>query len=295
MNPALKELALSKKIEFSKKDLKNPDAVLANLKQGFEWSAAHSKAVLTFLALFIFIGGAWGIYSMVRQQTDEKLQENFYFAEKNYLELRKKFEDAQNPKVDETKKTKAKDKNAKVPPVVIKPSANPDVDYAEPIKKFRELAEASPSSKAGLLAALYLSDIYRQSDKLEQAVQALDPVTKNGKPAGLLGALAIKTKGNLQADLNKCPEAIETWQKLNQTSESLAFLTADVKLKMALCHEKMNQPDQAEAIYREIIDRVKNPSQQVNKTQTTANDQLISREAEKFLRLLKIKKDQRGS
>ncbi len=285
---------MSKKIEFSKKDLKNPDAVLANLKQGFEWSAAHSKAVLTFLVLFIFLGGAWGIYSMVRQQTDEKLQEKFYLAEKSYLELRKKLEDAQKPKVDETKK--AKDKApAKVPDVAVKPSANPDADYADPIKQFRDLTEASPSSKAGLLAALYLSDIYRQSNKLEQAAQALEPVTKDSKPSGLLGALVFKTKGNLQADLNKCPEAIETWQKLNQTSESLAFLTSDVKLKMALCHEKMNQPDQAEAIYKEIIDRVKNPSQQVNKTQTTANDQTVSREAEKFLRLLKIKKEQRGS
>lgn len=285
---------MSKKIEFSKSELKNPDAVLANLKQGFEWSASHSKAVLTFLALFVFVGGGWAIYSLVRQQTEEKLQESFYFAEKDYLDLRKKLEDAQTPKGDE--KDKAKDKKAKTtPPVVIKPSANPDVDYAGPIKKFRDLTEASPSSKAGLLSALYLSDIYRQSNKLEQALQALEKVTQGGKVNGLLGALALKTKGNLQADLNQCPQAIETWQKLNHAPDSLSFLSSDVKLKIAFCYEKMNQDAQAESLYKEIIDSVKNPAQQVNKKTATSNDHILGREAEKYLRLLKIKKDQRGS
>lgn len=287
---------MSKKIEFTKQELKNPDAVLANLKQGFEWTASHSKAVLTFLAVFIFVGGAWAIYSMVRQQTEEKLQESFYLAEKKYLDLRKKLEDAQTPKIDEkAKAAQAKNKKAKEPEVVIKPSANPDADYADPIKEFRQLTEASPSSKAGVLAALYLSDIYRNSQKMEQAIAALEPVTRGNKVNGLLAALAVKTQGNLQADMNKCTEAVQTWQKLNQSSDSLSFLTADTKLKMALCYEKMDQAQQAELLYNELIDRVKNPSQQIKQTPISNMDQVASREAEKYLRLLKIKKDQRGS
>ncbi len=287
---------MDKKIEFTKAELKNPDKVLANLKTGFEWSAAHSKAVLTFLAIFIFIGGGWAVYSIVQQQTEDKLQESFYLAEKKYIDLRKKLEEAQAPKVNEKDKAAANaTKKNKPPEAVIKPSANPDVDYAGPIKELKELTAASPSSKAALMSALFLSEIYSNSSKLEEALQSLDPVTKGTKVNGLLSALAIKTKGNFQADLNQCAEAVQTWQRLNQNSDGLSFLTADVKLKMALCYEKMDQIPQAEIIYKELIDRVKNPGQQVGNSPNSSTDQIASREAEKFLRLLKLKKDQRGS
>jgi len=279
---------LSKKIEFTKEELKNPDQVLANLKQGFEWSAAHSKMVLTVLFGFIIIGGGWTAYSIVQDKKDGQRQEAFYLAEKKYLDARKKLEDAQKPKVDEKK-------NAKTPPTPIEPKAstNPEVDYAEAIQDLRKVTEANPTSKAGIMAALTLSEIYRHSEKLPEALKALELSTQ-GKATDLLSALAFKTKGNLQADLDQCANAVQTWQQLSHVG-SFAFLTSDVKLKMALCYEKMDQAPQAEVIYKELIDRMKNPGQQADKSDDSAADKLVGREAEKFLRLMKLKKDQRGS
>lgn len=288
---------MSKKIEFTKSELKNPDVVLANLKQGFEWSASHSKAVITFLVIFAILGGGWSLYSVVRQQTEDKLQEKFYLADKKYNELRTKFEEAQKPKVDDKAKADPKDKNPKkkTPEVAVKPSQNPDADFAEPIKEMRVLIEASPASKAALMAALSLSEIYTTANKPEEALKVLDLVIQGKKVNGLLGAFATKAKGNIQADLGRCPEAIQTWQKLNSSDESLSFLNAEIKLKMGLCYEKSNQEAQAEMIYKELIDKVKNPGQQPGAKAISTADQMASKEAEKYLRLMKIKKENRGS
>ncbi len=283
---------MSKKIEFTKAELKNPDALLSNLKQGFEWSASHSKAVVTFLFLFVFLGGGWAAYSVVQQQTEEKLQESFYLAEKQLTELQKKFAEAQTPK--DTAKDKS-GKAKKAPEVVVKPSQNPDVDYAEPISQMKKLIDANPGSKAANIAALTLSEIYVSANKPEEALKTLDLVTKGKKVNGLLGAFAIKTKGNLQADMNQCAEAIQTWQKLNTNDEALSFVSTEVKIKTALCHEKLDQNQQAEMIYNELIDKVKNPAQQPGQKAVSTADQMASKEAEKYLRLMKIKKDQRGS
>lgn len=283
---------MSKKIEFTKAELKSPDALLANLKQGFEWSASHSKTVVTFLFLFVFLGGGWAAYSVVQQQTEDKLQESFYLAEKQLTELQKKFAEAQTPK------DAAKDKSGKAkktPDVVVKPSQNPDVDYAEPIAQMKKLIDANPGSKAANIAALTLSELYVTANKPEEALKTLDLVTKGKKVNGLLGAFALKTKGNLQADMNQCAEAIQTWQRLNTSDESLSFVSSEVKIKTALCHEKLDQHQQAEMIYNELIDKVKNPAQQPGQKPVSSADQLASKEAEKYLRLMKVKKDQRGS
>ncbi len=266
---------MSEKIHFTKTELKTPDHFLQILNKISEWFLAHTKGVVGVVGFALLVGGAIAVYGSVKSQTEEKLQAKYYLAEKKYLDAKKKFDDSA---------AKANEKAKKSDAATLVPSGDPEKDYTESVIEFKGLVDASPSSKAGIMSAMILADIYRQAQKTDQALSFVEKVTGGNKPSDLLSALAFKLKGNLQADLGKCEEAIGSWKKIVD-SKSFDFMSQDLKIKMGLCYEKTNDLASAEKMYQEA-----SPS-----AAGASSNPSVSKEAEKYLRLLKSKKDSSGT
>lgn len=249
-------------------DAKRPDQVLKSLTQGFQWSRQHSYVVIGAIVLFFAVGGGVAIYDYVSKQKESSLQEKYYALERIILEKKKV--------VAESAKSNPKSKD-KEPIKSVPVKEDFDKDYASTVADLETLAGQHPESRAGQMAALEGAELLNEFGKKQQA---LDLLNKLGsvKTSALLTGLVIKQKGNLQADLGQCKEAISTWEQIVK-SDSFEFLRADVKLRQALCYENIKDLVQAEKIYLEL-------SQKSNEDQ----DQTISKEAEKYLRLLNMKK-----
>jgi predicted negative regulator of RcsB-dependent stress response len=272
---------VSQKIHISKVELKTPDRFLLLLNKVSNWFLDHIKAVVALVLVALFLGAAVAVYGTVKSQTEEKLQVKYYAAEKKYLDLKKKFDEGA---VQAEAASKNKDKKSATPalPAVIA-SGDAEKDYSESIAEFKALVEASPSSKAGIMSAMVVADIYRQANKPEQALAVVDKITGN-KPKDLLLALAYKLKGNLQADLGQCEQAIGTWKTVVDT-KSFGFLSQDLKIKMGLCYEEQKDLANAEKMFKEAS----------TSTAEGASNSSFTKEAEKYLRLLKLKKAASGT
>lgn len=272
---------MSKKIEFTKEELKQKDALSQSLTKGFEWSAQHSRLALTLIALFLLVGGGYTVYEKVKEQTENKLKESYFSAEKKLNEIKKKQDEAQKKKDEESKKAadKKTDKSKNLA-VAEKIPVDVEKDYAEPMAEFKKIIHANPSSIAASMAGLKVVEMYRQNNKLNEALDVLKPLTDKGHVNHLVSALVYKTKGSLLADLNQCPEALKTWEVIEKSKQA-SFLVSEVKLHKALCFEQMGQAEQAESLYKEL-------------SSSTAADveDSVRREAERSLRLMKLKKAQ---
>lgn len=277
---------MSQKIEFTKAELKTPDKFLQVLNQAADFFSKNMKMVLTVLALVLVVGGGIAVYGVVKAQTENKLLEAYYQVEKKFLDKKKMYDDsAAAVKAEANKKPGDKAKAPEVPKMIS--SGDVSVDYAENIKEMTALMEANPSSQAGQMAALLVADLYRQGQHFDQSLATVEKVTPRGRPSTLLSALVLKMKGNVQADLGQCDQAINSWKQVVD-STSFDFMDQDLKVKMGLCFEKSNDLVNAEKMYQEASSASTGAS-------AAGNSAAISKEAEKYLRLLQAKKQASGT
>ena len=99
------------------------------------------------------------------------------------------------------------------------------------------------------------------------------------KSSVLSNTLVLKKMGQLLADSDQCKEAIDIWNKVLNNKKA-EFTFSDVRIKQALCYQKLNETQKAE----ELLTQVKN-----NKTEGQEQSSL---EAEKVLRLIQFNKAQ---
>jgi tetratricopeptide (TPR) repeat protein len=275
------------------KAAKTPDQLLKTLTTSFQWSRAHSQLVVGAVVVFFLVGGGVSLYDYLRKHKEIELQEKYYTLERIILDKKKEFAKANSkdsekelPQNDAQEKTKSKIKppaeTAAKPPVV----EDYQKDYSEVVVKLEEMALQNPHSRAGLMAALHASDILAQFKKDSEALEFLNKIQFQ-KADDLLEALVLKQKGNIQANLGQCKEAIATWSQV-LASKSHGYLHPDVKLRQALCYETLKDPNQAEKLYQELSQ--KTPGETPGKGPGEENDLSTSKEAEKYLRLLRLNK-----
>jgi predicted negative regulator of RcsB-dependent stress response len=254
-------------VELSRTDARRPDVVTAELKKGFEWTTQHSQLVGGVVALALIVGGGSAVWSSMSASREASLQEKFYELEKTYLEKKEKFDLYQN-----TANRPADPKTKEVPkPEGEKASGDLTTDYGPVVTSLENLVKENQGSKAAALAAMTLTRIY---DDYQKPTEALEVLKKVENTRGVLGALAKLNLGTHQADAGDCKAAMDTWSGLLKNHDA-AFLSAQVKLKMGVCSENLNQKSQAEDYYKQVIGEAK--------------ESAAGRSAEKFLRLLQTK------
>ena len=99
----------------------------------------------------------------------------------------------------------------------------------------------------------------------------------------MLSSLVLSQIGNVYADQNDCKQAVGQWQKIVE-NKKLTFAHDEARLRMGLCFESLGDVAKAEEFYTEVS----------KKDEKNANLG-ASRDAEKYLRLLKMKKNLSGS
>lgn len=252
--------------KFTKEELKQPDQIQAELRKGFVWTTKHSKAVISAVAIFVVVGGGIALSNHFSKQKEASVQEKYYQIERSYLEKKRSFDEAA-----------AKKETAKM--------ASGDIakDYADIPQQFANFIKDNPKSQGAQMAALNLAEMYTSYKDLASAWNSLDSVSAGLNNSDSISALVYLKMGGVLADQNNCEKAIATWEKVT-TQKSFAFAHDEAKLRMGICFETMNQLDKAEALYTEVSTK-----------QEQTSDFGAARDAEKYLNLLKAKKNLFGS
>jgi predicted negative regulator of RcsB-dependent stress response len=263
--------------KLSKEDVKSPDQVLKTLNQGFQWSQNHSKALLAGIVAFIAIGAGYTVFSNLSEKKESQAQETYAKFEKDYLEKKRGFDEADRQAL----KPPAKDSKE---PVKVKATGDMEKDYGPEVAGMKKTVEEYPSSKAAQMAALSLSEIYMNYKKFDDAQQALQKVENNSQGKDLISSIVLTQLGNVYSEKNDCKAAVDQWQKVLSHS-NVQFLHDTLRLKTAFCYEKMNDTAKAEELYKKISQNSQDPKN------PQAGETGLGKEAEKYLRLLKLKKE----
>jgi len=266
---------LSKKL--SKEDVKAPDQVLKTLNQGFQWSQTHAQILVVAVIVFVVLGIGSSLYNTLAEKKEVKAQEAYFPLEKSYLDKKRDFEEAERPLPPMANKTPAA-------PSKVKASGDLEKDYGPEVAGLQKVMESYPSSKAAQMAALNLSELYLNYKKPAEASQALQKVEKQSGGSDLVSVVVLTQYGNVLADQGDCKGALEKWQKVLNHSEA-SFLHDTLRLKSAFCYEKLNEMAKAEELYKKVSQNSQDPKN------PQAGEMGLGKEAEKYLRLLKIKKN----
>jgi predicted negative regulator of RcsB-dependent stress response len=271
------DIGLSTKL--SKDDVKKPDQVLKTPTQGFQWTQNHSRAVIAGVIAFVVIGVGVSVLSSMTEKKESQAQEAYFKFEKSYLDKKRDFEEA------ERNVTRPPVKDPKEQPVAkVKATGDLEKDFGPEVTGFKQVLEAHLSSKAAQMAALNLSEVYMAYKKLDEATQSLEKVAFQASGKDLISAIVLTQYGNVLAEKNDCKTALDQWQKVLSHKET-SFLHDTLRMKSAFCYEKMSDFAKAEDLYKKISQNsqdLKNPQ---------AGEVGLGKEADKYLRLLKLKKN----
>lgn len=249
--------------KIDKKDLKSPDKFQQELQKGFQWTTQHSKIVGMIVLGFMVLGAGLSAKSYMDDRKENELQAKYYQVEKKLVEKKTAFETAKaQPPADPKAKTPP-------PPAGEKATGDFEKDYGPIAEELAQIVDQSPGSNAAKMAALNLAEIQLEYQKTAEAKAILEKVKTGSRD--LLSGLVQVQLGTVQADLNNCTSAVDTWQKVLANTSAKALHGA-VKLKSGICYESMNDLAKAEKLYSE--------AKSEDKESATA------RAAEKYLRLL---------
>ncbi len=256
-------------VKIDKKDLKSPDKFQQELQKGFQWTTQHSKMVGIAIIGLMVIGAGISAKTYLDDKKEEELQARYFQIEKKMMEKKDAFEKA--ALTPPPAAADAKKKTPAAPPVVAgeKASGDFDKDYGTLAQDMSKIIDEAPKSKAAKMAALNLSDVQIQYQKLAEAQSTLQKVKTGSRD--LLSALVQTQLGTVQADLKDCNSAVSTWQQVLANSSAKA-LHGNVKLKSGLCYESLKDFAKAEKLYTEAKNEDK--------------DSVAAKTAEKYIRLL---------
>ena len=165
---------------------------------------------------------------------EKAAQELFYKGEKLYLNLLKE------KGKEDSSENKSSSKHEKV------------------IEVLKQVVTQYPSTSTAWVAALLLGDILRQENRSKEALELTQHLPWPKKTAHLLSALALNQRGSLLADEGDCKGAIHLWKQvvpglLSGKGKKIPFFYQEVRLRMAICHERLKNWQIAKNIYESLI------------------------------------------
>lgn len=267
------------------KEAKRPDQFRLWLSTIFDKAVDHAKLILGIFVAFLIGGAAISGYQFMQHSKETSLQERYSAIEKELLEKRQAFDEAeQQVRLAATAKPGEKNPAPKATPA----SGDLSKDYGDIPARLESLVAEAPKSSAAEMAALSLAELRSRYKSSEQALEILNKVNTSGRTSDLTGALVVNMRAALMADQGQCSAALPLWEKLSADARA-GFLHGEARLRMGLCYESLNDLPKAEAAYQGLATR-----EDSSKDASTVVNESVQREAERYLRLLRMKKA-RGS
>jgi predicted negative regulator of RcsB-dependent stress response len=234
-----------------------------------DFFSRHGKWILGLVALGVVIAGVYGLTAGYKSSKEYKAQEVFGPLERKYNEKRQEFLRAESQK--NSKDEKSNPEEAKK--LAVPASGDLEKDYGSLVSDFEKILQEHKGTQAARMSALYLSEVYLDYKKIEEALKALDSqiqISKNGED--LLALLLQHRKAALIAEKGQCPEARGVWESMVENAPD--YLQNEMRLKIGQCFEQEGQVEKAKQVYKEL-------SQMARDSQSS-----VSRDAEKYLRYL---------
>jgi predicted negative regulator of RcsB-dependent stress response len=256
------------------KDAKTPDQMTQTLRKGFVWTTTHSKIVAVGIIVFVAIGLGTSLYGYFVQQKEIAQQEKYFLLEKNYLAKKADFDTA------ERAASMPKDKKAPPADTGKMPTGDIAKDYGTALTDLENFINENPQTQAAQMAVLHLTDSYMKYKNPDAALALIQKVQPSLDKKEVLSALVHIQWGNILAGKGDCNGALPHWEQVTQVKR-FAFAHDEARLRMGFCYQSMNDVAKAEQIYTEVA----------KSAGTTDRDFAAAREAEKFLRLIKAKKN----
>ncbi|MBX2986504.1 MAG: tetratricopeptide repeat protein [Bdellovibrionaceae bacterium] len=255
---------------------KKRDLFQDSLRQVSDWTIENAKVIFAVLVVGLAVGAGAALWTQISLSKEADWQSQYFLIEKKILDQKQAFDEARQ----QEKARAANPKAAKDMAVKALPSGDLQKDYGPMVKELSDLIQAAPKTKAGEMAALNLAELQARYKQPAEAVATLDKVNTGDRVSDLIGALVVNMRAGLAADQGDCGKAIGLWEKIARNGKA-SFLHDDARLHMGLCYEKMNEFAKAEQIYNEIA---------VPAAAGQERDEASVKEAERSLRLLKLKK-----
>ena len=212
--------------KLTKDDLRQPDALAAELKKGFEWTTHHVRIVLILSAAFVVVGLGWVGYTTLAKNKETAAQESYFKAEKAFTKQRETLAN----KTTEFEK-----------------------DFATQAPALEQILKDFPGSAASRMAALLLSSEQMHYNRMDLAQKTLGQVQTS---SDLLSAMVLLQKGKVQASLKDCPAAQISWAQALAIKGS-AVMAPDVHLQQGLCFESTGDKVKAEESYNKVLAEAK--------------------------------------
>lgn len=291
---------------ISDRELAKQDGFQQKLTLAFDWIVANKVIVVLLVGVIAFSSLGYVIYGQVKRGAQMKIQDQYYLIEKDYVKIKTDFDDAERQIQQEA--AKAADKNKKASKKDDAPKPDPkkqatgdlDKDYGTVVGRFVELHTANPKLVPGKVTALVLADIYWEYKKLDLASQVLEKSLESS-PKTLVDYMILKKWSATQLSLGQFNQVIKKNQSV-MSSSKYPFMNSYFKLQAGLAYEGLKQWDQAEAQYKDVIAKgdaaeMKMPADEEKMKNHFGADQSAAEQAQKFLLLLRMKKnaDQAGT
>lgn len=233
--------------KFDKQELKGPDAFVSGIEKAWHEVEKFRTTVFAVIAIFALGGGGYSIYNWQKNKSELQAQSDYYVAKKSLMDAQK---DYLPP--EELEEVTKSNKDKKQPPKAAKTkSGNLEQDLGDSVGKLETVVKNHKGTRAAVLAALDLSNVFQEYKQPDRAIQNLNAVMSNTSTKELLFGFVNLQLGNAYQATGKCDEAIKAWKTVS-TSKDHSFLHADALLKEGLCQEILGQKDKAAETYRKV-------------------------------------------
>jgi len=225
-------------MEYARKFLKRPDALLQSLREGFEWTGRNLRFLLT-ISILIFVSSAiWVLASHYTTKRAESALWNFYVAQKEFDKKRLELKEKKTTNLREV--------------------------LREELKKLEGVHEKHPSSKGALLSLLTLGDFFSGEKTYKDAIMYYEKA-KAIADHPFYNILIFYNLGFLHEMVGDLSKAIDYYMKITALNKRRilfwsfgyrpnTFWLTSAYFGIGRCHERLNNPSAAREMYQRISD-----------------------------------------
>lgn len=210
----------------------------------------YSRALLAVGVLLLVAALGWAGFHYWREGQEKAALLALYESQSPLLKKKAEFARAELPQTPEKDKEQANLTKENL----VHASGDLQTDYGPELKRLKAVIDKFPTSKAAVLAALDLADLYASHKDPSRAIEVLARVEKALARRELLYGIWTMKLANLRAEAGDCPGAIEGWQKILAGDEH-RYLHPEANLRLGVCYENMKDLAKAKEMYQQTFEK----------------------------------------